>query len=366
MITGPELRQAWTIARLEIRRAFFSKRSFWIYILAIFPAIIFFGHAISLKYQEKRYASRGMITAAQMDSIAKGESIDRVVERLPAVVEDHRYEFRRGRRGPRGPEEERVEEEHRTVQYYDGKRRAWVFSRNGVVQEINIRQLKDFESEREAFAGVFQYFYLRLAIFFGCLGIFINLFRGEMMDKTLHFWFLIPVKRSVLLLGKYMAGFIAAAVIFSGGALLAWWGMLWPQDSSAVNAYLAGSGYAHLSRYLLAAVLGCLGYGSVFLAAGLLLRNPIIPAVVILIWEGINGFLPDILQKLSVLFYLQSVCPTPAPIENDVPPVLRLLIAPAEPVGPAMAVLGLLMVTAIVLFAAAQAVRKLEINYSTD
>lgn len=363
MITAPELRQAWTIARLEMRRAFFSKRSFWIYILALFPAFIFFGHAIELKYREQRYASRGTITPAQMDSIAKGESIDKLVERLPKAVEDHRYEFRRGRRGPGG---ERIEEEHRTVQYYDGRRKAWIFARNGIVQEINIRDHKDFEGDREAFAGVFQYFYLRLAIFFGCLGIFINLFRGEMMDKTLHFWFLSPVKRSVLLLGKYMAGFVAASVIFCGGALLAWYGMLFPQDSSAVSAYLAGSGYAHLWRYLLAAVLGCLGYGSVFLAAGLLLRNPIIPAVVILIWEGINGFLPDILQKLSVLFYLQSVCPTPAPVEKDVPAVLRLLVAPAEPVGPAMAVLGLLMVTALVLFAAAQAVRKLEINYSTD
>ena len=41
--------------------------------------------------------------------------------------------------------------------------------------------------------------------FFGCLGIFMNLFRGEMLDKTLHFWFLMPVRREVLLAGKYVA-----------------------------------------------------------------------------------------------------------------------------------------------------------------
>ena len=40
------------------------------------------------------------------------------------------------------------------------------------------------------FAGVFQFFFLRLAIFFGCLGIFMNLFRGEMLDKSLHFYLL--------------------------------------------------------------------------------------------------------------------------------------------------------------------------------
>ncbi len=362
MINAAELRQAWTIARLEMRRAFFSKRSFWIYILALFPAIIFIGHGIEIKYRQQRYSSRGTITAQQMDSITKGENIDKLVERLPTTVEDHNFNFRRGR----DRDGDREEEEHRNVQYFDGKRRAFVFARNGVVQDVNVRPLKDFDEEREAFAGVFQYFYLRLAIFFGCLGIFINLFRGEMMDKTLHFWFLTPVKRSVLLLGKYLAGFIAASVIFSGGALLAWGGMLWPQDSASISAYLAGPGYAHLARYLLAAVLGCVGYGSVFLASGLLLRNPIVPAVVILIWEGINGFLPDVLQKLSVLFYLQSVCPTPAPMDRDVPPLMRLLLAPAESVSPFVAVLGLLAVTALVLTLAARAVQRLEINYSTD
>ena len=36
------------------------------------------------------------------------------------------------------------------------------------------------------FAGLFHFYYLRLGIFFGCVGIFSNLFRGEMLEKTLH------------------------------------------------------------------------------------------------------------------------------------------------------------------------------------
>ena len=31
------------------------------------------------------------------------------------------------------------------------------------------------------FAGVFQFFFLRLAVFFGCVGIFLNLFRSEVV-----------------------------------------------------------------------------------------------------------------------------------------------------------------------------------------
>jgi hypothetical protein len=108
------------------------------------------------------------------------------------------------------------------------------------------------------------------------------------------------------------------------------------------------------------------GYGSVFLAAGLLLRNPIIPAIVMLLWESINGFLPDIMQKLSVLHYVQSICPVPAPLPNDMPAMLKLLLAPAAPSSAPVAILGLAGLTALVLFAAMQAARRLEINYGTE
>lgn len=73
--------------------------------------------------------------------------------------------------------------------------------------------------------------------------------------------------------------------------------MLWPHDPAQVSALWQEQGPAHLLGYVTAAILGCIGYGSVFLAAGLLLRNPIIPAVVILhlILELWN---PDLAKKL--------------------------------------------------------------------
>ncbi len=60
--------------------------------------------------------------------------------------------------------------------------------------------------------------YLRLAIFFGCLGIFMYLFRGEMSNRTLHFWFLAPARREVLLAGNDAAGLIALAAILPAAA----------------------------------------------------------------------------------------------------------------------------------------------------
>ena len=213
------------------------------------------------------------------------------------------------------------------------------------------------------FAGIFQYFYLRLAIFFGCLGIFMYLFRGEMSNRTLHFWFLAPARREVLLAGKYAAGLIASAVIFGGGALLTLAAMLWPHDAVEVQAYWNAGGMGHVFWYAAAAALGCVGYGSVFLAVGLYVRNPIIPAAVLLAWEGVNGILPHALQKMSILYYLQSLCPVPAPMDDDAPTLIRLLAAPAAPASRPGAILGLLLLTAFVLWIAGLAVRRMQISY---
>ena len=205
--------------------------------------------------------------------------------------------------------EERTE--YRSLTYFDGRRDAQLLFVDGKLESSHINRLLNFEEDRMIFAGIFQYFYLRLAIFFGCLGMFMYLFRGEMSNRTLHYWFLAPARRDVLLAGKYAAGLIAAAAIFGGGALLAFAAMIWPHDAVEIQAYWNAGGMAHAFWYAAAAVLGCVGYGSVFLALGLYIRNPIVPAAVLLAWEGVNGILPHALQKLSVLYYLQSLCPVP-------------------------------------------------------
>ena len=111
--------------------------------------------------------------------------------------------------------------------------------------------------------------------------------------------------------------------------------------------------------------LACLGYGSVFLAAGLLFRNPIIPAAVVLLWESANPFLPAALKKISVIFYLQSMCPVVAR-PNDMPALAALLLSSAEATPAVWAAGGLVVVTMILLAVAARRARMLEINYSSD
>ena len=260
--------------------------------------------------------------------------------------------------------DERVE--YGQIVYFDGRREARLQFVEGKLRSRNVDSALDFEEDRAIFAGIFQYFYLRLAIFFGCLGIFMNLFRAEMSNRTLHFWFLAPARREVLLAGKYAAGLIASSVIFGGGAVLTFAALLWPHDAVEVQAYWNAGGMSHAFWYATAAVLGCVGYGSVFLAVGLYVRNPIVPAAVLLGWEGINGILPHLLQKMSVLYYLQSLCPVPAPMESDAPMLIRLLAAPAAPASGPGAILGLLLLTAFALWIAALAVRRMQISYGAE
>jgi hypothetical protein len=256
--------------------------------------------------------------------------------------------------------------EYRNMTYFDGRNVARFQAVDGVIQSRRLSPVVDFTEDRMVFAGIFQYFYLRLAVFFGCLGMFMYLFSGEMTNRTLHYWFLAPARREVLLVGKYAAGLIASSVIFGGGALLAFAAMVAPQDAVEVEAYWNAGGRAHAFWYAAAAALGCLGYGSVFLALGVWLRRPIIPAAVILAWESVNGILPHALQKLSILYYLQSICPVPAPMDDEAPMLIRLLAAPAAPASRPMAVLGLLALTTVVLWLAGRAIRRIEISYGAE
>ena len=62
-------------------------------------------------------------------------------------------------------------------------------------------------------AGIVQFYYIRLGVFFGCLGIFSRLIRGEMIERSLHFYLLAPVRREILLLAKFAAGSISALLL---------------------------------------------------------------------------------------------------------------------------------------------------------
>jgi len=372
------LAQIMAVIRLEVKKTFFAKRGLWIYLLAFLPLGLFVAHALVLGHQREirdRIASesRRQLTYQDLTDIHSGMSRDEVIERLGKPPISHV-------RGLYVPKQKQTQAEPKeggrdssrtgmreTYRYSDGLNDLYVFLEDGKVTGTRVGQHESLGEDTMVFASVFQFFYLRLAIFFGCLGIFMNLFRGELLDKSLHFYFLAPIRRDLLMLAKYFAGLLAATAVFVSSAALQFAALAWSLEPTVRNAYLQhGQGLAQGATYLGVTALACVGYGSLFLAAGLWFRNPIIPVGVILIWEALNPFLPAALEKISVIYYLKSLCPVEIQVGPGTPAILAMLISNPEPVSPPVAISGLILVSVATLVVASRRVQRMEINYTTE
>jgi ABC-type transport system involved in multi-copper enzyme maturation permease subunit len=218
------------------------------------------------------------------------------------------------------------------------------------------------ENDTLVLAGVIQLYYFRLGIFFACMGIFTWLFRGEMVQRTLHYQFLVPVRKEVLVIGKFLAGAIISIALFEA-AVFACFCLTYSRFGSAGRSYVFdGPGLGQLGSYLLATALACLGYGAVFLALSLLFKNPIIPGAMLLGWETIAPIFPSWAQHLSVTFYLKHLCPVKLPIEGP----MAIFTIVAEPVSPFIAIFGLLCLTVAILVLSCFLIHRLEITYTAE
>ena len=367
------------VIRLEMRKTFFAKRGLWIYAIAALPVLLFVAYAIATSTQQHRRAtvvsqSERRLTYQDLQAVKPGMTSQEVIALLgKPPVRFHWTESRPetpGQDSEPGQNSEKqtmVEVQHEQYHYSDGQNDLFVELADDKVETINLGEGSNLGQDSIVFAGVFQFFFLRLAIFFGCLGIFMNLFRGEILDRSLHFYFLAPVRREVVMAGKFLAGLLATCTIFVTSEVLQTIAFLWHFPANVRDVYLFHNhGLEHAAIYLGVTVLACIGYGAFFLVAGMLFRNPILPTAAILIWEGINPFLPGILKQFSVIYYLKSLCPVDIPSAPGTPPVLALLISNSDPVSAPVAVLGILVVALIALYASGLQVRRMEINYTTE
>jgi len=203
------------------------------------------------------------------------------------------------------------------------------------------------------FAILFQLGILRSTLYFACVWIFMNLFRGEVLDRSLHYYFLSPVRRDVLVAGKFGSAWIGVSVVFSALTAVCF---------GVIHAYFGGGSMSNLAGHLFAYCaivwMACLGYGAIFMVAGLFMRNPVIPAILVFFWENINTFLPGLLKKFSVIFYLQSLFP----IDVSEGPIEII----AEPVPLWIGIPGFIIFSTLMLLAAAFQIRRMEVHYADD
>lgn len=215
---------------------------------------------------------------------------------------------------------------------------------------------KSIENAREIFGFIFSSLGLSGVIFFGCAAIFTNLFRGEILDRSIHYYLLTPVRREVLVIAKYLAGLSSAFILFSLSTAISFLLLYLPYGLEQLISDLSnGIALQQLGQYLGITLLACLGYGSIFMAAGLLMRNPFIPVVLIAGWETIHFILPPALKLFSIMYYLKGLLPIPL----DEGPFAVIVSPPPTWVS----IVGMFGLSVLAIYISIYILKRLEVKY---
>jgi ABC-type transport system involved in multi-copper enzyme maturation permease subunit len=218
---------------------------------------------------------------------------------------------------------------------------------------------RNWTSAQTTFAIIYRALILQTMVYFGCAWIFMNLFRGEVVDKSLHYYFLCALRREVLVAGKYISGLVVSVVLFTMTTAASLFFLYYARGYPANVDYLFdGPGLKQCLTYVGITVLACVGYGAVFMVIGLFFRNPIIPALLAYGWEWVNFLLPPLLKKISIIHYLHSLSPIPVsegPLATVVDPTPAWISVPS-----------MIVFTSVVLILASLRIRKMEIRYGNE
>lgn len=209
----------------------------------------------------------------------------------------------------------------------------------------------------QSFSFLFELFILQFGIFFSCAVVFTQVFRGDILEKTLHLYLLVPVRREIIAAGKYIAGVVFVAVLFAGSTAVSL--LLRYSQSGVFNTFFfEGPGPVHFVRYVAVAVLATMAYGSVFLLIGLLFKNPGVPTLFFLGWEYLSFALPSILQRISIVYYLIPILPVK--VDRGAFAII------ADPVSPLISVPVIIGFAVLVVAVSGWYARSVQITYSAD
>jgi len=161
-------------------------------------------------------------------------------------------------------------------------------------------------------AQIFSLFHLRFIVFFGCAFLFVKSFRGEVLQHTLHLALLLPIRRRDLIVGKFFGALaVALAVFLPATVALVLMYRLANGFEATLQTMVSAQGLGNLIAYVAITALAAVGYGSLFLLAGLFFKNPMVPAALYLGFEAVAPFLPLPLRVFSVARHLHALLPVP-------------------------------------------------------
>jgi ABC-type transport system involved in multi-copper enzyme maturation permease subunit len=215
------------------------------------------------------------------------------------------------------------------------------------------------ENARQIYGYIFSALIVGAVVFLGSAAIFTTLFRGEILDRSIHYYLLTPVRREILVTAKYLAGLACAFVLFGLCTLICFLLLYVPFGMEQLVSDLTnGIATAQLGQYLGITLLASMGYGSVFMATGLLFRNPLIPIVLISGWEMLHFILPPALKIFSIIYYLKGLLPIPL----DEGP-LAVIVAP-PPVW--VSIFGMFGLCVLTVMCSVFLLKRLEVKYTDE
>ena len=216
----------------------------------------------------------------------------------------------------------------------------------------------DLAATTASLSTTMHLFLFRFILFFCVAWLFVRVFRGEIADRSLHYSLLAPLPRRILVLGRYLGALVTAWLVFVPVTALVWGLHYAPHGLEAFVAHLGVGGVREILLYELQTVAACAAYGAVFLLAGLLVRNPMVPAALFLGWEMLTPLLPPTLKNVSVVHHLGAWAP--------VAPDLGRFVFRAHEQHPLAAAAALAAIVAAALVLATVTARRLEVAYSAD
>jgi ABC-type transport system involved in multi-copper enzyme maturation permease subunit len=189
----------------------------------------------------------------------------------------------------------------------------------------------------ETYESLVYYVFLHIMVFFLATIIGFGASRQEIEDQTLHYLFLQPVPRWALCVGRYLGCLALTSATCIAALWLTYFLLaLSLNDFSQITADLfsGGRGLILLKESGII-VMGLAAYTAIAFFFCSLFKSALF-AGFLFVWEGALPYAPQVFKQLTIMHYLQSMLPDPAPQLQNVFSVM----GEASPVWLCMTVLG--------------------------
>jgi ABC-type transport system involved in multi-copper enzyme maturation permease subunit len=143
-----------------------------------------------------------------------------------------------------------------------------------------------------------------LGVFYGT-----SLIADEVEDKTITYLFTRPIRRSAVLMGKYIAYLVCTTLVVLPGVMLVYF--------LIVPFPRIGASFTMLATDLGLLALGLAAYGGLFALVGAVLKRPLVVGLVFAFgWEQFALIMPGYVRRFTLMYYIQSLVPHAVPDEG--------------------------------------------------